>query len=307
MLVPIQTASNHPEEMVREMYKCEHIFRSLGLSFEFGLCEESKMPVLINTALDFPSEYLCFFSSDPYSRNLDPIRLSFDLIAHRVLNRWEYLPESGEFNGLQMLAAETVAHEIRYKAMLEPDAVKRRQMCTVAFNIYEFVLLCFRHGGIRHVLQNKDAMRAKPMTFNPVSDLHAYEECFRRGISHCFAGMAMCALVGERSPLLFLGLASAALSWNSEKSLELGALLRVWLLMVGTYNLKLSSVSVPGKRAGESWMFSAESFETVEELMGLTSSTMINLPGVYDLVTKNLVLPLVLRSYYLSSLLEFIT
>jgi hypothetical protein len=76
----------------------------------------------------------------------------------------------------------------------------------------------------------------------------------------------------------------------------MGSTLRFLLLATGVFDLKLKSITVPNQRSGESWEFVVNSMDMIDELMGLTSSTMVALPTIYDRVTKEIMLPLVMRS-----------
>jgi hypothetical protein len=285
-------------ELNGEIYKCQHIFRSLGIQFTFGMGEHSKIPLPIISPLVFSSasRKVLNFLDLPSSKIMGPVQSLFDKIpSYRVKERWEKRPMHSEFNLAQIMAAESVAHNLRHQAILELDMEKRRNICAASIEIYEFALLCCQHDGVANMLCSiRSSTKEKCSLISPVVDLQCIEPVKRRLISHCFAGMAVCALTGLRSPVRFFVLTSAALSFDAEHVLESAALLRLWLLMVGIYELKLQSG--PAQRTGSYWKFSPDTHEKQLELMGaLPCSTMHTLPIVYNSMTQLIILPLVLR------------
>lgn len=298
MIRAIETSADHPEEMVREMHKCKHVFRTKELDFQFGVCEETNLPLLTKTALDFPSAVKSFlgFYSDPSARRLDAVHKIFKKHKSRVLDAWSNLPKQSELDAIKLLAMETVAHDFRYRATIEPDKTERTQLFETAFQIYEFVLLSWCQTGITDILRCKMRMRTKTSHVSAPPDMSKFDQVQLRNISHSFAGLAVCALLGQRSPGLFFSLSTAALAWNPEEALLLGSVLRFLLLATGTYDMKLKSISLPKSEAGTGWEFTVNTMDALDELMGFTSSTMIQLPAIYDRMTKEIMLPLVMRA-----------
>jgi hypothetical protein len=203
--------------MVRELNKCEYFFKSKDLEFKFGVCKETKLPLLIKTAMPACSaSFACFFS-DPSTKDLSVVRKVYKTFESKVLTVWEDLPKTSDADGIRLRAMETVAHDFRYRATLEADAGRREELFTLAFKTYEYVLLSWCQTGITEVMRSKERFKSKPSLITPVPDMHKFGPIGLRMIAHCFAGAAVCALLGQRSPSLFFSLTSAAVAWNPEE------------------------------------------------------------------------------------------
>ena len=178
------------------------------------------------------------------------------------------------FHGTQLSSIETIAHFFRRSAVLEADARKRATFFQRAMTLYTTVVLSFKQPAITLAVScNKTQLC---MSYPPGSSVASED---RRRISHCFAGMALCALMGERNPTLFFSYSSAALAWEPFRRIEMANVLRIHLLLVGKFDMQLTSL----------WEFTTNSMAKVDELMGFT-----NLPAVYGQMCKSLVLPMLL-------------
>ena len=279
----LQFPADNQDAILAEVYKCMHVFRKMDKSYEFALSNATNLPLLVNAPVEIPrgSPFVCFYGN-PMARDL--------AIANCMFNEIQSTHQK-EFSGMQLSAIETVAHFFRHSAILEADVGEKECFFARAMTLYKTVVLSFRQKTITGAVASSKTQLC--MSYPPPDNFVAVED--RRRISHCFAGMALCALMGERSPMLFFSYSSAALAWEPFRRIELANVLRIQMLLVGKFDMKLASLhGVRSKPAGQSWEFSPDSMQKIDELMGFTSSTMINLPAVYDRMCKSLMLPMLL-------------
>ena len=289
----VQTSSDSPDELLREMWKAEHIFRELGNQYQFSISTASNLPLLVSSPLHIPEDrdFLCLFGC-ALNKDLSIVQHLYSCLEQRALSM---KPNTADlFNQQECLCVETMAHFFRQRATVEPNANLRRQLFDKAYKLYRCVIYTCSHSSLTAIVEDVKSMSKKISLVCPVPDMHRFSSEGRRRVAHCLAGMALCSLMGCRDPMLCFGLSSAAVMWEPVRRLEMANFLRMNLLLVGRFHLGLCSVSVPGKRAGESWEFVTNSMETIDALMGFGGSTLVNVPAVYDAMNKQIVLPAVI-------------
>ena len=301
---PVQTAPDSREEILREAWKAEHIFREVGHEYKFSVSSASHLPLLTRAPLHIPADrdFVCLFGL-PLEKDLSRVKIMFTHLEKRALNLKPNPVSSEQFNQYECLCIETMAHLFRHQAVLDDRPDVRRYLFDKAFNLYRSVLYACSHSSLTEVVCDIKAMSKKITLVSAVPDILEFSTEGRRRIAHCLAGMALCALMGTGNPVLFFGLSSAAFGWEQERPLELVNFLRIHLLLVGKFYLGLTSLSLPSEKAGESWEFVANSMATVDALLGMDGSSLVDVPTVYGAMTKKLVLPAVLK-YGTATMLE---
>ena len=283
MTTMLQFPADSSDEMLVEINKCYHIFQTLGKTYTFALANATNLPLLVDAPTELPLDhsFVCFFGN-PMTRDLSVAQAVFKASqAHH----------NKELNDTQLSAVETIGHLFRHTAVLKEDLDLRNMFFEQAMKHYKKVVLSFKQKTINDAVNCNRSQLC--MSYPAPSNLISNED--RRRISHCFAGMALCALMGERSPTLFFSHCSAALAWEPFRRVELANVLRVHALLVGKFDMQLAGLHrVASKPAGQSWEFAPTNMKQIDELMGETASTMINLPAVYDRMCKSLVLPMLL-------------
>jgi len=269
----LQFPADSPDAIIAEVHKCLHIFRNMKKEYGFGLCKTTNLPLLVNAAPEIRSPFVCFYGNP----------LTCDLtVAHSVFKSVQ-VKQDAVYNDTELSAIETIGHLFRYTAVLNEDPETRKKLFDRAMKHYKTVALSFKQKLINDAV---NCNKSECCMFYPMPNTLISNED-RRRLSHCFAGMALCALMGERAPMVFFSYSSAAISWEPFRRLELANVLRIHLLLVGKFDMQLVG-SVSSKPTSKSWEFAQTS--KIDDL----TSTMINLPAVYDLVCKSLVLPMVL-------------
>ena len=301
---PVETTPDSADEILREVWKAEHIFREAGRKYEFAVSAASKLPLLIGAPLHIPADkdFVCLFGL-PVDKDLSRVQSQFIHVEQRALKLKPNPTPSEQFNQQECLCIETMAHFYRQRAVLDGRADVRRQLFDKAFTLYRSVLYACSHSSLTSLVGDIVSMGKKITLVSPVPDLHKFSTEGRRRIAHCFAGMALCALMGTGNPVLFFGLSSAASGWEPERPLELVNFLRIHLLLVGKYHLGLASLSLLDTKPGQSWEFVTNSMAAIDAIMGMDGSSLVDIPNVYGAMTKKLVLPAVLR-YGSAAMLE---
>lgn len=267
----LQFSADSQDAMLVEIHKCFHIFRTMGKDYEFGICKTTNLPLLVNAPPEIPSPFVCFYGN-PMTSDLS--------VAHAVFKSIQ-VDQDKVYNGAELSAIETLGHLFRHTAVIKEDPEMRKRFFDRAMTHYKKVVLSFKQKTLNEAVNCNKSQCC--MSYPVPNSLVSNED--RRRISHCFAGMALCALMGERSPMLFFSYSSAALAWEPFRRVELANVLRIHVLLVGKFDMQLAAST------GRSWEFAPTSMQKIDEL---TSSTMINLPAVYNLVCKSLVLPMLL-------------
>ena len=277
------TSADSKDNIIREIFHVEHIFRTLGVKYEFVISDCSKLPLLISAPVKIPKEsmFVCLFGNTA-DKDLTAVQNMFKSLGPRAMRSKPDAPEL--FEPHESLCIETMAHHFRQCAMMEPEPKMRRVLFAQAYALYRSVLYACAHPSVTSVAEDVKAMSKRILVVAPVANLESFSPDRRRSNAHCFAGMALCALMGKKNPVLFFGLSSAALAWEYE--LGLANCLRVILLLVGKFHLGLASL------AGE-WVL--DGMDAVDALMGFGGSTLANIPAVYDAFTRQLILPAVVK------------
>ena len=294
--IAFKSASDSQDEMVREIWKAEHIFRELGNQYQFSISGASKLPLLTSSPLHIPADrdFVCLFGP-VLGRDLSVLALMYVPLEARALSMQ---PDPSEpFEALEHLCVETMAHFFRQRATVEPDVGQRQRLFDKAFALYRSVLYSCKHPSLTAVVQDLRSVGEKIRLVCPVPDLPRFSAEGRRLIAHCFAGMALCALMGQQNPVLYASLSSASVGWEALRPLELAAFLRVHLMLVGRFYLGLqhSRAAPPAGRDGAAWEYAVDRMEAVDALLGLGGGTLSKLPVVYEAMTEKIVLPAVLR------------
>jgi hypothetical protein len=256
------------DEVAEEIRKAEHIFDELGRKYEFAISKKSKLPVLV--------------ISPHGSVGLFAPCITWSAEVGRIYAQLQELPvlRAGDIP-----EAEIVAHTLRGSALSQANAGRRTELFERAYALYRSILLQCAHSSLTAILNDEAILSKKTRVFTPVPDLHQMPVIVRRLISHCLGGMALCALMGKRNPIIFFCLTSMAIGWEPSHPLELANFLRLNLLLTGRFHLGL--VKIKGRVE-----FANLSAKEADALMG---SPLMSIPDVYKDMNKNLVLPEVLR------------
>ena len=189
----------------------QHIRQCLGIfgasEFRFGLCAGTNLPYLLSAPVDIPerSPFVCVFG-DPLAKDLSAANQIFERIQQRP-----------DLDMTQALALETMAHFFRCSGCVEPDQAKRRACLERAQLLYTKLLKACGHSSMDSMLSD-ESFKTRLAIVTPVPDLAMISADGRRRIAHCFAGLALCALFLERSPIYFCSLVSAALAWDYSRN-----------------------------------------------------------------------------------------
>ena len=244
-LQPIPITSDSACEIEQELYKCTYMLRTDHFQATFGLFPGSKLPVLSNSPVDMHTDWICFYGR-PWERSTNALSMFDRLWKSRIQHFETHPPRPDEFSEHEVLAMETAAHIYRARASAEPDDSRRLDLFDLAYRIYVGVCLAIGHKSATSVVSQIKGIRHKMTLFLPAPDIHRCSPAARRVISHSFAGMAVCALMGrQQSPLHLACITSAAVNWEPYRPLELAGILRALLLMTGKFRLNLSSMHEP--------------------------------------------------------------
>lgn len=266
----IQLSADAEDPTLREIAKIKHLFPS----GEFMLCARSSLPLLSRGPVQIPNDrpFVCLFGN-PFSKNLSAAHDVFRRLEARLMNPDE------DFTLEEMFCVETVAHKLRYRGVLSGNAA----MLSRASELYRAVLLAYSFTPLTSIVMDIPRMTNKVMMVTPAPGIEQFSVTARRGVVHCLAGMALCALMG-RDVLGFFGLSSAALSWELGRPVELAGFLRLNMALVSKFKLGLR-LAHDGQ-----WEFLVPS--AIDAIMDpLLPRTL----KVYEAFTKQLVLPAVLR------------
>ena len=261
----IHASSDAADPVLREIYKCEHIFRSLGCEYTFAKCGE--LPLIVRAPLRIPvdSPFVCLFGN-PLTKTLNFASLTVERLQQTTLSR----KGSERMTLDEVRSVETVAHFFRHSAILEADAEERRSLFKRAVVLYKAALFACDIKGMKEIL-NGPNMGTKLLQFAPIPNVHAVDPEVRRRLSHCLAGIAMCQLLANGYSLDFFCLSSAALTMDPEP-LEMANVFRIYFLLSSDHVRR---------------MFPGNEYTVLDH----ESSEMV--PYVYRNLNEALVLPLV--------------
>jgi hypothetical protein len=222
-----------------KLYDYNRVFRVLDFDIRFGIVSETKLAFIMQTKqTDIPkkSPYLCFYSR-PDEKDISYASSIYDTVKIRLLTFKDLPARSDEFNTERFLSCETMAHKMRFNACFEKDAGKRKILFEEAYSVYEGVLLATCHSSIMSILADIRKKPKKSILFQPNSDLDDFNQEWRRFMSHCFAGMAICSLLGSTDHKRYVSLVSASLCCEVKRPLELVSSLRMipFLMSNGTF------------------------------------------------------------------------
>ena len=229
MAARIEVSNLSPDPMLREVWRAEHIFRELGRTYSFGVV--SKLPVLLRSPKHSVGLFACDF---PMSAAM---QARFKTLEARMM-AMQPNPTDGLLRLQDLVCIETMAHHIRQRAVREE--AHRAELFHTAYVLYRSLLYAMSYDPLTSIARDLTVRMAKRFTVvTPMPDLHLVAPELRRRASHCFGGMALCALMGYENPMLCFGLASAAVCWEPARPLELVNLFRVHFLLFGRYTLGL--------------------------------------------------------------------
>ena len=282
MSMKISASNLSPDPMLREVWRAEHIFRELGRTYTFGVV--SDLPVLLRSPKHSVGLFACEF---PMS---GAMQKRFKTLEARLLAM-----RPGAVGALlrieDFLCVETLAHQVRQRAMREEAPALRTELLDTAYLLYQSVLYAMSYEPLTSIVNNMRARMEKRYTLvTPIPDLHLVVPELRRRVSHCFGGMALCALMGYENPMLCFGLASAAVCWEPARPLELVNLFRIHLLLYGRYNLGLVDLVDDGVGFA-----SDREQEIRQRMLAPNWKSLMVLPHVCLAFNKQQVLPAVLR------------
>jgi hypothetical protein len=278
-IVKVVFEENCTDPYALDLFNCAHVYRSLGVTFEFGTVSSTLLPVVTQAPHDIPSAsaYVCFFNS-AWSKDVSQPRKVFSGIQDRLLSVKDIPAHHDEFDIHQLLSAETVGHETRCLACFETDRVRRAGLFDKAYRIYEGVILACCHSSMNSMLQTISKGSAKALLFQPFAEMEKFTPDGRRVVSHSFAGMAVCALMGEGTISKFVSLTSAAVCWEARRPLELACTLRMLPLLMSQADFTVKPAEVLD----------------MDAFMGTVSKIRSTI-GMFTAVTDNVLLPLMLR------------
>jgi hypothetical protein len=231
-LVEISNVSDN--QFMLALHNYSHIFRSLNFEIRFGIISETCVPIIVNSKLAIPeaSPYVCLFGS-PWKRDMSGVCRLFNGIEKRLLSLITTPAHHEDFEWPQLLTSESTGHVLRCVACFELDPVKRKQTFEKAYAVYEGIILALCHSSLTFVVKAVRKGSKQATLFQPFAEMESFSADSRRLISNCFAGMAICSLIGEGCPIKFVSLVSAAVFHEVAHSLELACMLRLLpLLMV---------------------------------------------------------------------------
>jgi hypothetical protein len=262
-----------------DFFHATQVFRSLGVVCQFGIIPSTHSPILPKAPLDIPSvsPFVCFYGR-AWLKPLDAAHKIFSKIHDRLLAVRDSPAHPNEFDVHQLLASESVGHEVRCLACFEEDSVKRAALLEKAYSIYEGVVLVCCHSSVNAMLNTISKGSSKAFLFQPFKDMERFTPEGRRLVSHSFAGMAVCALMGEGTIAKFISLVSAAVCWDAQRPLELAGTLRMLPLIMGKADLLVNPIDVVDS-------------QTFLVLVAKTRST----TEMFNAVTDNILLPAMLR------------
>jgi hypothetical protein len=217
-----------------DLYRYTHIFRVIGYEVKFGIISETNTPLIINAPLHIPSNspFICLLS--PPGKDMSISRGIFAKIQARILSLGELPALCDEFDNHQLLAAESIAHTSRLDAGHELDPERRKRKFKVAYDIYEGVIFALAHSSYTAAILSMRKGLKKITLTHPNAEILIFSPEGRRRFSHCFAGMAICVLMGEGCVIKYVSLVSMSVCLAStEHALQLACVLRLFpLLMV---------------------------------------------------------------------------
>ena len=261
-----------------ELSNASRIFKLIEMDIEFGVISGTKLPIILKGPVEVPESgpFTCFYGA-PWKKDLSRALLIFDTIESRVLSLFDSPARHDEFDASHILAMETVGHATRCSAMNEENVDERFVLFSKAYRVYEAVLLSLCHSSLRSMVETLRKDMKKITLFQPVIDMSKMSSTGRRVVSHTFAGMALCMLMGEWCAIKFASLVSAAVIWEEKFPVLIAATLRMLPLL-----MSMEEVQVPGAGLLGHEMYMSKIFST-----GMIF-------GIHTSITEKVLLPALL-------------
>ena len=278
------------ETIQDKLEKCTHYIKG---SIVLGFSKDTGLPVIVNTVdPEIPADncFNGFYDAGKLKDGLD-INKKFKPLRERVMQLAKVPPREGEFSYRQTLVMETMAHNIRANACIEKDESTRKSMFEQAFMIYAGAIM------------STDLMPAKSMTRDilkepsfieysrVVDDALVLTPEIKRMCNHSYAGMAMCALFGEKPIFLFHMCMSASVSFGSRATVKLLHTVRVKLLMYMQNCIKINAFQHASTHGGFQLLYS----DPRVILKYFDSENVQRMPAIYYNLTTNIILPAMAR------------
>jgi hypothetical protein len=218
-----------------DIVRYAHIFKATGYEIQLGVVTETNLPVIINGPLQIPADspFVCLLS--PQGKDMSIARKIFSKIRTRILSLGEHPADPDDFEDLHLLSAESVAHTTRIAACHEPNPDRRQREFKKAYDIYEGVIFTLHHQAYTNTLLSIRKGLKKATFVHPNAEMDTFTPQAKRLLSHCFAGMALCALMGEGSLIKYVSLVSISVCPIScEHAVQLAGVFRLLPLLMVT-------------------------------------------------------------------------
>lgn len=237
--VRIVSASSDPYHQA--LFNFNSVFRSIDFKIRFGIVSETKLPLIMHAPVEIPREnaFVCLYGC-PWKKDMTPAFKIFSEVKDRLLSFVDVPARQDEFNAFQFVASESIGHSMRCCACFETNTSKRKKLLDEAYQVYEGLICATCHSSLISMVHNLRKQLKKAILFQPIPDLDKIPPEWRRMLSHCFAGMALCSMMGDRCPNLSLSLVSASLCCEKSRPLELAATLRMFPFLIPEREFKVS-------------------------------------------------------------------
>ena len=279
-----------PEPIENIIDKCMYFIKD---KVTFGVCVDSHIPLIVETKPEIPDDepFICFYGTES-KKDLGAAYALFEPIKARVMELTTVPPREKEFSGDQIKIMETIAHDLRSRACIEKDESKRNQIFAGAFKIYAGAALAAEISSLTFMV---NLIMQEPPAFKNftrvIDDANVLTVEKKRLFSHLLAGMAMCALMGQKSVNRFFTCTTAAIAYNPRDGIKLSHTLRALLLLYASNYMGLRGFEIDLDHKGcYSRFVSAEA-----ALMFLDSDISRELPAVFYQLTKQVIVPMLLR------------
>jgi hypothetical protein len=169
MAMKISASNLSPDPMLREVWRTEHIFRELGRTYTFGVV--SQLPVLLRSPKHSVGLFACEFPMSGAMQN------RFKTLEARML---AMQPNSvGALLRLEdFQCVETMAHQLRQRAMREEEPALRTELLDTAYLLYQSMLYAMSYEPLTSIVNNMRGRMEKRFTLvTPIPDLHLVVPC----------------------------------------------------------------------------------------------------------------------------------
>ena len=212
----------------REVYDLWHVCRKIDqctspenlglnvgiLNVVFRTDSVTKQTHATKNPLDVtPPGNFCFFSCPPLEKQDHCIVRTFQSMKQRLEKLVVNPAVEGEFQDAQILACESLGHEARIKASIEPDPERRSRLLSRACFMYDVGLRMIRHSTILLMLNRIMRSSDKIYMVNRTNGQGSICKYTGRYITSCFAGLATCAMY-QNDFVRFGSFVSLVLGWD---------------------------------------------------------------------------------------------